>query len=59
MWSYPVLRERCSCGASTESVAVDPTETNAFFERWRAAHTCTGKPKAPDVPASLGQTLRS
>jgi hypothetical protein len=55
MWSYPVLRERCSCGASTESVAVDPATTNAFFEKWRSEHSCVPK-KASAQPAAPAVT---
>jgi hypothetical protein len=45
MWSYPVLRECCSCGAYTEAVAVDTTETIAAFAAWRKDHRCKSQTK--------------
>ncbi len=43
LYTYPVLRERCACGAFTETVAADTDTTNAFFAAWRADHYCPSR----------------
>lgn len=40
LWSYPVLREKCACGASTEVVRVSSEHVEQHFGRWRAEHAC-------------------
>lgn len=41
MWTYPVVRESCGCGASTETVLYCVEKTEKFFEKWRRVHACT------------------
>lgn len=45
MFNYPVIEERCSCGASTQTVGTKPS-ASWTFDRWRADHVCPPKPTA-------------
>lgn len=45
MFNYPVIEERCSCGASTQTVGTKPS-ASWIFDRWRADHVCPPKPPA-------------
>lgn len=42
-WSYPVVQEKCGCGASTETVFFDDKRAEKFFSEWRKDHGCTLK----------------
>lgn len=42
-WSYPVVQEKCGCGASTETVMFDDQRAEKFFTKWRKDHGCTLK----------------
>ena len=41
MWTYPVVREKCGCGAYTETVLFDDKSAADYFAEWRATHGCT------------------
>lgn len=45
MFNYPVIEERCSCGASTQTVGTS-SSAKWQFDRWRADHVCPPKPPA-------------
>lgn len=45
-WNYPVVREKCGCGASTETVLFDDERAEAYFSKWRETHGCTIRSKA-------------
>ena len=47
MFNYPVIEERCSCGASTQTVGTT-TSSRWHFESWRTNHICP--PKQPVDP---------
>lgn len=55
--SYPVLKETCSCGASSEIVAYDKDQTETHFVRWRRDHKCktAAKPQSPAEDAAPAQ----
>lgn len=40
LWNYPVLKEKCGCGASTEVESFDEKRAEAHFSKWREAHGC-------------------
>lgn len=41
LWDYPVLREKCGCGASTEIESFDSSRAESHFTKWRKDHGCT------------------
>lgn len=49
-WDYPVVREKCGCGASTETVLFDDKRAEAYFLKWRETHGCTIRAKAAASP---------
>lgn len=60
MFNYPVIEERCSCGASTQTVGT-ATSASWTFDRWRTNHSCPPKPQGdPRTPLirSLAEAWR-
>lgn len=45
LWDYPVLREKCGCGASTEVESFDEKRAEAHFIKWRETHGCSIRTK--------------
>lgn len=41
LWTYPVVTEKCGCGASTEIVCFDDERAEAHFSKWRETHGCS------------------
>jgi hypothetical protein len=41
MWTYPVVREKCGCGAYTETVVFDSETASQYFIEWRKTHGCS------------------
>lgn len=47
MWTYPVVSEKCGCGAYTETVLFDEQRAAKVFAEWRKTHGCPLRKDAP------------